>query len=85
MKTPKTSLSIMNYSKFEGNASNDQINGYQQKIRSLNFAAVKIRSYISYAISKLSEFLQNPGPTHVHAAEYFINIPSFHEELLDKI
>lgn len=71
-KIPKTPLPNMNYSKFEGKASNDQIYGYQQKIGSLNFAAVTTRTDISYSISKLSEFLQNLGPMHNHAAEHLL-------------
>ena len=71
-KTPKTPLPTLNFSKFEGKASVDQIHGYQQKIGSLNFAAVTTRPDISYSISKLSEFLQNPGPIHIHAADHLL-------------
>ena len=52
---------------YEGKASPQEIFAYQQKVGSLNFAAVITRPDIAYTTSKLSEFLRNPSPKH-HAA-----------------
>ena len=68
-KTPKTPLPSTELVPYEGNATAQQIYGYQQRVGSLNFAAVVTRPDISKAVSKLSQFLQNPSPTHIAAAD----------------
>ena len=45
---------------------------YQQRVGSLNFAAVISRPDIAYATSKLSQFLRNPTPGHIAAADRVI-------------
>src|SRR5207245_1396822 len=54
-------------------ASPSQIYGYQQRVGSLNFAAVMTRPDISKAVSRLSESLQNPSPAHLAAADRVIS------------
>src|SRR5205823_14838218 len=55
-----------------GKASAQEIYAYQQRVGSLNFAAVITRPDIAYATSKLSEFLQNPSTKHQAAVEQAI-------------
>jgi hypothetical protein len=45
---------------------------YQQRVGSLNFAAVISRPDIAYATSRLSQFLRNPTPGHIAAADRVI-------------
>ena len=68
-KVPKTPLPSIELVPYEGNATAQQIYGYQQRVGSLNYAAVITRPDISKAVSKLSEFLQNPSPLHIAAAD----------------
>ncbi|CAL8578705.1 hypothetical protein XPA_010761 [Xanthoria parietina] len=49
-------------------ATAQQILAYQQIVGSINFAAVTTRADISFAASKLSEFLTNPSERHQAAA-----------------
>ena len=42
---------------------------YQQKVESINYAAVITRPDVAYAASKLSEFLTNPSHLHLDAAD----------------
>jgi len=50
-------------------ATAQQIYAYQQRVGSLNFSAVITRPDTSKAVSKLSQFLQNPSPAHLAAAD----------------
>jgi hypothetical protein len=68
-KTPKTPLPSTELVPYDGTATAQQIYGYQQRVGSLNFSAVITRPDISKAVSKLSEFLRNPSPQHVAAAD----------------
>jgi hypothetical protein len=68
-KTPKTPLPSTELRPYDGEATPEQTYGYQQRVGSLNFTAVITRPDIARAISKLSEYLQNPSPQHVHAAD----------------
>ena len=45
---------------------------YQQMVGSINFAAVVTRPDISYATSKLSEYLTNPAIQHLNAAKQLL-------------
>ena len=53
-------------------ATPQQIFAYQQRVGSINFAAVFTRPDISFATSKLSEFMQNPSKAHLDAADHTI-------------
>src|SRR6266536_458044 len=68
-KKPKTPLPSKDLEPFTSTATKSQIHGYQQKVRSLNFLAVITRPDIAKASSKLSEFLTNPSPDHIVAAD----------------
>ena len=64
-RVPKTPLPSTELVPFEGNATAQQIYGYQQRVGSINFSAVITRLDVSKSVSILSEFLQNPSPTHI--------------------
>jgi hypothetical protein len=49
-------------------ASPAKIQNYQRKIGSLLFAAIFIRPNITFAISRLTKFLNNPNLAHYKAA-----------------
>lgn len=49
-------------------ATPQQVFGYQQRVGSINYAAVVTRADIAKASSILSEFLRNPSATHINAA-----------------
>ena len=57
---------------YEGQASQQEIYGYQQRIGSINFPAITTRPDIAKPCSILSQFLQNPGPIHQAAADRVI-------------
>ena len=46
-------------------ATAQEIHSYQQRVGSLNFAAVITRPDVAQAASKLSEFLTNPSKNHM--------------------
>jgi hypothetical protein len=50
-------------------ATAQQILAYQQRVKSLNFAAVISHPNIAYAVSKLAQFLKNPSAAHIAAAD----------------
>jgi hypothetical protein len=66
LKTPLPSTELVPY---DGTATAQQIYAYQQRVGSMNFNAVITRPDISKTMSKLSEFLQNPSPVHLKAAD----------------
>jgi hypothetical protein len=54
--------------KYQGIATPQQIQAYQQRVGSINFAAVITRPDVAQAASKLSEFLTNPSKFHMESA-----------------
>ena len=71
-KPPKAPLPMTELIPNEGTATAQQIYAYQQWVGSLNFPAVIMRPDISKAVSKLSEFLQNPSMEHIAAAKHML-------------
>jgi hypothetical protein len=67
-RIPKTPLPSTELVPFDGTATAQQIYAYQQRVGSLNFSVVITRPDILKAISKLSQFLRNPSPIHIDAA-----------------
>ena len=55
-----------------GTATKQKIYAYQQRVGSINYAAVITRPDIAFACSKLSEFLTNPSKIHLAAADRVI-------------
>lgn len=58
--------------KYLDQATSGQIHAYQQKIGSINFAAVITRPDVALAASKLSEFLTNPSTYHMDCADHVL-------------
>jgi hypothetical protein len=58
---------------YEGEATIQHIHAYQQRIGSINFAAVITRPDIACAASRLATFLCNPSPTYLAAANQTIS------------
>ena len=54
--------------KSSGQATPQEIYAYQQRIGSINFAAVITRPDIAHVASKLSEYFTNPSPYHLDCA-----------------
>ncbi len=75
MKISKTSLAkilrINEKAKHE-NPNSQRIYVFQQRMRSLNFAAVIFRPDIVFATAKLAQFLKNPNPNHLAIANRMI-------------
>jgi hypothetical protein len=68
-KHPKTPLPLEILTANDQEATAQQILAYQQRIGSLNFAAVNTHSDVAKAASKLAEFLTNPSPAHLSTAD----------------
>jgi hypothetical protein len=78
MKCPKTPLA--NLPRINENSGNlnqkkpdpQRVYAFQQRVRSLNFAAVIFRPDIVFATAKLAQFLKNPDPNHLAIANRMI-------------
>ena len=53
---------------FDGIASKTDVKLYQSMVGSVNYLMTQTRPDLGFAISFLSQFLQNPGPAHINAA-----------------
>jgi hypothetical protein len=76
MKCPKTPLADLPRTN-ENSENSDQpdpqrVYAFQQRVGSLNFAAVIFRPDIAFATAKLAQFLKNPDPDHLVAANRVI-------------
>ena len=71
-RASESSLSHEDMIKRVNQANAQLIYKYQQKVDSINFAAVIIRSDIAHSAFKLSEFLTNPSDFHVKCANRVI-------------
>ena len=69
----KTPLLMDELVQYDGIATKDQIYAYQQRIGSLTFAATTTRPDISFATAKLAQYLTNPLPVHLQAANRVIS------------
>lgn len=67
-KSPGSPLTTEDLTKHTGKATPQEIYTYQQRVGSINFAAVITRPDIAHAASKLSEFLTNPSKHHLECA-----------------
>ena len=72
--TPKTPLQIDKLIPYIGKATPYTIHAYQQRVGSLTYIATITRPDIARAIQKLAEFLTNPSPKHILAAEILLVI-----------
>src|ERR1700742_1991942 len=69
----RTPLAVDPLTPYEGKAAQDEILAYQKRIGSIMFAATGTRPDIAKAASCLSQFLTNPGPEHLSAANRAIS------------
>lgn len=69
---PKTPMATDNLRPNIGQVTQLEIHLYQQKVGSVNDAAVVTRLDIARTTQKLSEFLMNPGPEHAEVADRLI-------------
>ena len=65
---PSTPLESTVLAPYEGKASQLDIQEYGQRVGSINYAATMTRPDVSFAAQKLAEFLLNPSPSHIAAA-----------------
>ena len=65
---PRTPLPSDPLLPYDETATPDQVLAYQQRIGSINFPAIIARPDIAKPCSILSQFLRNPGPRHIDAA-----------------
>jgi hypothetical protein len=73
MKIFKTSLAkISRINEIAKNSNSQKVYAFQQRIESLNFAAVIFRFNIVFAIAKLAQFLKNSNSNHVIIANRVI-------------
>ena len=70
---PKTPLPLQELVPNDGEATESQINHYQQRVGSINFTAVMSRPDVAFAVSKLAQFLTNPSPEHSSVADRVIS------------
>ncbi len=91
MKISKTSLAKIfriNEKAEHENSNSQRIYVFQQKMNSLNFAAIIFRSDIIFATAKLVEFLKNSNSNHVMIANkvitYLNDIKKFVTEFSEK-
>jgi hypothetical protein len=69
-KTPYTPLPSEPLVPYESSATPQEIHAYQQRVGSLNFATTVTRADAAKASSILAEFMQNPSPKHMDAADH---------------
>jgi len=80
-KAPPTPMATDELLPYSGQASPQEIYGYQRKIGSLTYATVITRVDVSRTANKLAEFLQNPSPAHHAAADRAIRYLYHHKNL----
>lgn len=68
-KPPSTPLPTEDLVPYEGQATKQQIYAFQCRVGSIIYPSVLARPDIAFAGQKLSEFLVNPGPKHLEAAD----------------
>jgi hypothetical protein len=89
MKISKTSLAeISRINEIAKNSNSQRIYAFQQRVRSLNFAAIIFRLDIIFTTAKLAQFLKNSNSNHVMIANrmiaYLNDIKNFVIEFSEK-
>jgi hypothetical protein len=87
-KTLLAKISRINEKAKHENSNSQRVYVFQQRIRSLNFAAIIIKLDIVFATAKLAQFLKNSNSNHVIIANrmiiYLNNIKNFVIEFSEK-
>jgi hypothetical protein len=68
--TPLPSEPLVPYTSSASSATPQEIHAYQQRVGSLNFATTVTRPDAAKASSILAEFMHNPSPKHMDAADH---------------
>jgi hypothetical protein len=89
MKISKTSLAkISRINEIAKNSNSQKVYVFQQRMKSLNFAAIIFRLDIVFATAKLAQFLKNSNSNHVMIANkviaYLNDIKNFVIEFSEK-
>ncbi|CCE34829.1 related to retrotransposon HobS hobase [Claviceps purpurea 20.1] len=69
---PAIPIPAIDFHKSDSQADKATIKTYQEKIGSILYTAIMIRPDVAFAASKLSQFLTNPSPEHMRAADQVI-------------
>ncbi|CCE34838.1 uncharacterized protein CPUR_08777 [Claviceps purpurea 20.1] len=69
---PAIPIPVIEYRKSDIGTDKATIKAYQEKIGSILYTAIMIRPDVAFAASKLSQFLTNPSPEHMKAADQTI-------------
>ncbi|OWT42260.1 hypothetical protein VFPPC_18595 [Pochonia chlamydosporia 170] len=80
LRVPSIPITTIPLVKHEGQASQEEIKAYQERVGSLMYIAVMTRPDIARAATQLARFLTNPSPEHLAAADQCIPL-SLHDEI----
>ncbi|KYK57498.1 reverse transcriptase family protein [Drechmeria coniospora] len=69
---PAIPIPAVPLTKYEGQATRQEIKAMQERVGSIMYTAVTARPDVAYAASQLSRFLTNPSPKHFEAANQCI-------------
>lgn len=67
IRYPNTPMTVENLENYSGKATSQEIYAYQRRVGSLLYATTITRPDATRTANKLSEFLQNLGPSHMEA------------------
>jgi hypothetical protein len=70
LKKPETPLSLEELGPYEGEIDSARMHLYRKKVGSICYPAIMTRPDIAKSASRLAEFLTNPGPQHMRAADH---------------
>jgi hypothetical protein len=72
LRVPSIPITTIPLVKHDGQASQEDIKAYQERVGSLMYIAVMTRPDIARAATQLARFLANPSPAHLAAADQCI-------------
>jgi hypothetical protein len=72
LRVPSIPITTIPLVKHDGQASQEDIKAYQERVGSLMYIAVMTRPDIARAATQLARFLTNPSPAHLAAADQCI-------------
>lgn len=69
---PSIPIPAIEYHKHTGQADKQTVKLYQEKVGSILYTSIMIRPDMAFAAAKLSQYLTNPSPVHMQAADQAI-------------
>ncbi|KAJ6437605.1 reverse transcriptase family protein [Purpureocillium lavendulum] len=72
LRVPSIPITTIPLTKYDGQASKNEIKAYQERVGSLMYVAVMTRPDVARAAAQLARFLTNPSPEHLAAADQCI-------------